>query len=103
VSLDALAAAVLRLLARMDTKRLKLEGVTMGFREMKEDFDRDAAEIQKLDVFRRNYLRCLFEIAGNLDTVALCSRAMVEQADKTREILSLLVLKLTEEKPLKKK
>ena len=59
----------------------------MGFREMKENFDADRAEIEKLDVFRRNYLRCLFEIAGNLDTIAICQRALVEQADKTRAII----------------
>lgn len=75
----------------------------MGFREMKEAFNNDAAEIEKLDVFRRNYLRCLFEIAGNLDTVALCSRALVEQADKSREILAAIALGRPPEKPAKKK
>lgn len=75
----------------------------MGFREMKDGFEQDAAEIAKLDVFRRNYLRCLFEIAGNLDTIALCSRAMVEQADKTREILNQIYLGREPEKPAKKK
>ncbi len=32
--------------------------------------------------FRVAAICCLFEIAGNLDTIALCSRAAVEQLEK---------------------
>lgn len=41
-------------------------------------------------IFRVAAILCLFEIAGNLDTIALCNRAIVEQlekiANKTGEI-----------------
>lgn len=35
-------------------------------------------------VFRFLYLRCLFEIAGNLDSIALHTAALVEQSEATR-------------------
>lgn len=68
-----------------------------GFANLKNDFDqwfkvldpftngtKGPIEKQQQDVFRFLYLRSLFEIAGNLDTIALCSRASVEQLEKTR-------------------
>ena len=68
-----------------------------GFSNLKTDFEQyfkildpfvngkanTTIDKQQQDAFRFLYLRCLFEIAGNLDTIALCSRALVEQLEKS--------------------
>jgi hypothetical protein len=56
-----------------------------GFARLKEDFDKYLGRLNpETDPFRFLYLRSLFEIAGNLDTIALCQRALVEQSEKSR-------------------
>lgn len=69
-----------------------------GFAKLKDDFERwfptldlnniwtekKPPEKKEQDAFRHLYLRCLFEIAGNLDTIALMSRASFEALDKMR-------------------
>lgn len=46
------------------------------------DADRDLA--LDLLVFRYLELRCLFEIAGNLDTIAVCQREILKHYDEFR-------------------
>lgn len=65
-----------------------------GFTNLKNEFDAFLKEMKprpstdkerfRQDIFRFLYLRSLFEIAGNLDSIALCQRALVEQAEKSR-------------------
>ncbi len=59
----------------------------MSFRNLKAEFEAQSKELQKLDPFKRMYLICLYEIAGNLDTLALSSRAIIELLGKQNEIL----------------
>jgi hypothetical protein len=53
----------------------------MSFRDLKSKFDYHGEELAKLakaDPYKYLFLMCLFEINGNLDTIALTSRATVE-------------------------
>jgi hypothetical protein len=43
--------------------------------------EKDKKEMARIS-FRVTTVSCLFEIAGNLDTIALCARAVVEQLEK---------------------
>lgn len=54
----------------------------MGFRDLKSGFDEHAPVIEQMEPFKKLYLKALFEIAGNLDTLALCARAQVELGEK---------------------
>ncbi len=56
----------------------------MGFRDLRTKFEENSSNISELDVFRKLYLASLFEIAGNLDTLALMARAQLELADQTK-------------------
>lgn len=62
-----------------------------GFTNLKTTFDNllphvmkrvPGKELNPEEVYRYLQLRALFEIAGNLDTIALTSRAIVEQLER---------------------
>jgi hypothetical protein len=91
--------AVLRDIAR--ERRISLMG---GFAKLKNDFEQyfkildpfvngktGPIDKQQQDAFRFLYLRCLFEINGNLDSIELTHRAILEQIEKTRSTALAIV------------
>lgn len=56
----------------------------MGFRELQKEVDTALSQLPLDDPFRRTYLKILFEINGNLDSMSLSLRALVEIQDKGR-------------------
>jgi hypothetical protein len=67
----------------------------MGYRDLQKILDVSLPELQK-DPFRFSYIHCLREINGNLDTIALCQRALVELTERhvkaQEKIVSLLLM-----------
>lgn len=67
----------------------------MSYKGLREKFEASSEELNNLDVFRRLYLESLFEINGNLDTIALTQRALVELNErlvKAEEVIAAHVI-----------
>jgi len=96
---DALWAAVERFLDWRDRgfaiqKQKRVDGIKrsmrrgrrkeadVSFKNLKADFEaaEKAGHFAKMEPFRHLYLKTLFELNGNLDTLALAARVVQEQA-----------------------
>ncbi len=73
----------------------------MGFRDLEKVLDEALPKISN-DPFRYAYIRCLREINGNLDSISLSMRAIVETMDRSRVLQEQLLEVLKNGTPAKK-
>ena len=59
----------------------------VSFKDLRKKFDSEQKSLEMMEPFRRLYLETLFEVNGNLDTIALAQRALVEQSEKRNALL----------------
>lgn len=54
----------------------------MSFKNLKQKFELENDNLRSMEPFKRLYLAAMFEINGNLDTLALSSRALLVLLEK---------------------